>query len=217
MLQRYTWFRHASFRWAGDGLSLYIDPWELPGDNPPADVIFITHGHYDHFQKDDIEKLRKDDTAIVATRDVAGQLSGSVTAVGPGQSDEVKGVRFQTVPAYNIVEGRTENHPKASGFVGYLLELEGRTYYHAGDTDHLPELESVRTQVAFLPIGGATFTMDVPEAVGLARAMSPGLAVPMHYGGYVEGTGPPSDGEAFRRDADPVPVEVMTPVDPFPG
>jgi L-ascorbate metabolism protein UlaG (beta-lactamase superfamily) len=134
-----------------------------------------------------------------------------VTAVAPGESHEVAGLSIETVPAYNIVEERLDKHPKAKNWVGYVLELSGSTYYHAGDTDHLPELETVRTDVAFVPIGG-TFTMDPREAGGLVRAMSPQLAVPMHFGFVV---GSPSDADTFRKEAAPVPVEVLTPVNPF--
>jgi L-ascorbate metabolism protein UlaG (beta-lactamase superfamily) len=216
MLERFSWYRQSAFGWSGDGRTVYIDPWDVPGDPAPGDVIFLTHAHDDHFSKDDVERLRKDGTAIVAPRDVSGELSGDVHTVSPGDSGEAGGVRFQAVPAYNIVEGRTENHPKANGWVGYLLELDGRTYYHAGDTDHLPELESLDTQVAFLPIGGGGFTMDAREAAALARVMRPELAVPMHYGGYVPGTAPSSDEHVFRQEADPVPVEILSPQAPFP-
>jgi L-ascorbate metabolism protein UlaG (beta-lactamase superfamily) len=216
MLERFTWYRQSAFGWSGPALQLYLDPWAVPGDQPPADVILLTHAHDDHFDPEAIDGLRKDDTIIVAPRDVAGELSGNVRAIAPGDRDEIGGIRIQAVPAYNVVEGRTENHPKANGWVGYLLELDGRTHYHAGDTDHLPELESIDTSVAFLPIGGAGFTMDAREAAGLAKAIGPEVAVPMHFGGFVPGTAPSSDAEVFRREAQPVSVEVLDPRDPFP-
>ena len=90
-------------------------------------------------------------------------------------------MRFETVPAYNTAEERLDMHPKANDWVGYVLELDGRRYYHAGDTDALPELESLSTDVAMVPIGG-TYTMDYREAAGLVKAMRPQVAVPMHYG-----------------------------------
>lgn len=211
MLDRFTWFRQSAYRWDGDGLTVYIDPWEAEG--PQADVIFITHAHFDHFQPDEIAKLSGPSTRIVAPADIAAELSGNVTAVAPGDSLEVSGIKVQTVPAYNTAEERLEMHPKANNWVGYLLELPGGTYYLAGDTDHLPELESIRTDVAFVPIGG-TYTMDVGEAAGFVKAMRPGLAVPQHYG-FVEGVGTPEDGERFRDEAAPVPVELLTPVRPF--
>jgi L-ascorbate metabolism protein UlaG (beta-lactamase superfamily) len=115
------------------------------------------------------------------------------------------------VPAYNIAEERLEMHPKANGWVGYVLQLGDTTYYHAGDTDHLTDLETISPQVAFVPIGG-TFTMDASEAAGLIRIMSPQLAVPMHYGFVV---GSPADAERFRQEADPVRVEILQPQVPF--
>jgi L-ascorbate metabolism protein UlaG (beta-lactamase superfamily) len=214
MLERVTWFWQSGYRWAEDGLTVYIDPVQLPGENDPADIIFITHAHFDHFRREDIEKLRTDDTQIVAPRDVAAELSGRVRAVAPGDSDEVRGVRFQAVPAYNIVERRLEAHPKSSNWVGYVVELGGTAYYHAGDTDHLPELEQIRTDVAFLPIGEGGFTMDGREAAALARVLSPQIAVPMHYG-FVEGCHGSGEAETFRREAEPVKVEVLEPQVPF--
>lgn len=216
MLERFTWFKQSGYRWAGDGLTVYIDPWDVT-DDKPADVIFITHAHDDHFSPQDIEKVRQPDTALVAPADIAAGLTGVVKAVSPGDSDEVRGIGFQAVPAYNIVEGRTENHPRANAWVGYLLNLGEHTYYHAGDTDHLPELEGVRASVAFLPIGGAGYTMDGTEAAGLARAISPQIAVPMHYGGFFEGTNGPGEADVFRREADPVRVETLEPRVPFPS
>jgi len=210
MLERFTWFKQAAFRWQGDGLTVYIDPWGVTGD-VPADVIFITHAHFDHFQPEEIEAIRREGTRIVAPADVAKELSGDVTPVGPGDSLEVAGVSVQVVPAYNVKEERLEMHPKANRWVGYVIELGGETYYHAGDTDHAPELDEVRTDVAFLPIGG-TYTMDAPEAGGLARSIGPQVAVPMHYGFVV---GSPGDAEVFRREADPVRVEVLTPEHAF--
>ncbi len=209
MLERFTWFKQAAYRWDGDGLTVYIDPWEAEG--PPADLIFITHAHGDHFQPDEIERLRKAGTRIVAPHDVAAELRGNVSPVAPGDSLEVSGVKVQAVPAYNIVEDRLDKHPKANNWVGYLLTLGEHTYYHAGDTDHLPELESVRANVTFLPIGD-TYTMGPEEAGGLARAIGPELAVPMHYGFVV---GSPKDAARFAEAAAPVPVRTLDPVRPF--
>jgi L-ascorbate metabolism protein UlaG (beta-lactamase superfamily) len=209
MLEGFTWFRQSAYRYQDDGLVLYIDPWEAEG--PEADVILITHAHADHYQPDEIERLRGDGTQLVAPHDIARELSGEVTPVAPGDSVEVAGVRIQAVPAYNIAEERLEAHPKANNWVGYVLTLGDRTYYHAGDTDHVPELDSVRANVSFLPIGG-TYTMEAEEAGGLARAIGPDLAVPMHYGVVV---GSPADADRFAEAAKPVTVRTMDPVRPF--
>ncbi len=210
MLERFTWYRQSAYLWKGDGLNVYIDPWGVTGD-PPADVIFITHAHFDHYNPEDFEKVRRGGTKIVAPQDIALELSGDVTAVGPGDSFEVEGIRGQAVPAYNIVDERLENHPRAKNWVGYILTLGDSTYFHAGDTDHTPELDDVKADVAFLPIGG-TYTMTAPEAAELAKVISPQVAVPMHYG-FVVGT--PADAETFKRESAPVNVELLQPQNPF--
>jgi L-ascorbate metabolism protein UlaG (beta-lactamase superfamily) len=211
VLERFTWFRQASMRYAGDGLTIYIDPWGTSPDDPKADLILITHAHFDHLQPSEIERLSSPRTKLVAPRDVARDLSGDVTAVAPGESHEVAGVRFETVPAYNVVEERLDMHPKRNAWVGYVLELDGRRYYHAGDTDALPELEALSADVAMVPIGG-TYTMDYREAAGFVKAMDPGVAVPMHYGFVVCS---PSHGDLFKKEARPVPVQLLDPVNPF--
>jgi L-ascorbate metabolism protein UlaG (beta-lactamase superfamily) len=211
VLEDFTWFRQSAMRYSSGGLTVYIDPWGTTEDDPPADLILITHAHSDHLQPDEIERLTASETRLVAPRDVAKELSGDVTAVGPGESHEIAGVRFETVPAYNVAEERLDMHPKSNDWVGYVLELGGRRYYHAGDTDALPELESLETDVAMVPIGG-TYTMDHREAAGLVKAMRPQVAVPMHYGFVV---GSPSDGELFKKEADPVRVEMLEPTNPF--
>ena len=210
MLERFTWFKQSAYRWQGEGLTVYIDPWEVTTEEP-ADLIVLTHAHFDHYSKPDLERLTTAKTVLVAPKDIAAELTGNVIAVAPGESLEAAGVRLETVPAYNVVEERLEAHPKANGWVGYLLQLGGHTYYHAGDTDHLPELEGIRTEVAFLPIGG-TYTMDHKEAAELARAMKPGLAVPMHYGFVV---GSANDATQFAEEAAPVEVRTLNPVHPF--
>lgn len=211
MLERLTWFRQSAFRWLDDERTIYLDPWGTPADALPADLILITHAHFDHFQPDEIARLSTPSTKLVAPRDVAAELTGDVTAVSPGETHEVAGVRFTTVPAYNTREEALDFHPKANGWVGYVLELGGALYYHAGDTDDLPELEDIRTDVAFVPIGGH-YTMGPTEAARLVRAIRPRLAVPMHFGFVV---GSAHDGERFREAASPVPVQVMTPTNPF--
>lgn len=214
MLEAFVWYKQSAFRWKGDGRVLYIDPWGLKGDLPEADLIVITHAHGDHLQPDEIKRIQGKKTAILAPADVAKELSGNVKAVRPGERHEVAGIKLETVPAYNIIEGRLEAHPKRNNWVGYVFQLGGRSYYHAGDTDDLPELRKIKTDVAFVPIGDAGYTMDPHEAGAFVKALRPQLAVPMHFGFY-PGVGVASDGERFKREAAPVPVTVMTPQNDF--
>ena len=214
MLESFTWYQQSGFRWKGDRLVVYIDPWNLQGELPPADLVLITLAHGDHYSKDDVAKIRAGKTVFVAPADVAKELSGNVKMVKPGERVDAAGVKLETVPAYNVDPARLQAHPKANNWVGYVLQLGGNTYYHAGDTDHLPELEKIRTDVAFLPIGGGGFVMTVDEAASLAKAMKPKMAVPMHYGFY-PGVGVAGDGEKFKKAASGVEVTVMKPVNPF--
>ncbi len=227
LLKAFTWYRQSAYRWKGDRLVVYIDPWGLTGDLPQADLIVITHYHFDHFSKvgaygdpnrsfapeggGDLAKIVGPKTVLVAPRDVAAELSGNVKPIKPGDRIEAAGVKIEAVPAYNTVESRLEAHPQRNQWVGYVLELGGRTYYHAGDTDHLPDLDRVKADVSFVPIGG-TYTMDPSEAAGLVKQQRPKVAVPMHYGFVV---GEPSFAGAFRKAAAPVDVRVLTPTNKF--
>ena len=211
VLDSITWFRQAALRWTDGERTVYFDSWGTRSEDGAADLILITHAHDDHFRPEEIERLAAGGAKIAAPPDVAAELSGDVTPVAPGESYDLAGVRFTTVPAYNTREEALDFHPKAKRWVGYVVDLGGTGYYHAGDTDHAPELDEVRADVAFLPVGGH-FTMDVEAAAGLARTISPRVTVPMHFG-FIVGTS--SDGERFREAADPVAVEVLEPRDPF--
>ncbi|MFM7718156.1 MAG: MBL fold metallo-hydrolase [Actinomycetota bacterium] len=210
MLERFTWFLQAAFRWRNGDQVVYVDPWQVD-DRVPADLVFVTHAHFDHFRPQEIAAIRGPHTLVVAPRDVAAELPGPVRAVAPGDAFEVDGVSVEVVPAYNVAPDRLRHHPKGNGWVGYVLASGGTSWYHAGDTDRLPVLDGVRADAAFVPIGG-TYTMDAREAAGLVRAIAPTVAVPMHYGFVV---GSPGDAEVFRREASPVPVQVLEPVVPF--
>lgn len=210
MLSGFTWFVQSSYLWTDGDLVVAIDPWRIERD-VIADAIFITHAHFDHYSPDDIDRLRGRDTAVIAPHDIARELHGNVIAVAPGDTVHAAGVRAEAVPAHNIVEGRRDFHPERNRWVGYVLELGDIACYHAGDTDHLPALDGIRAEIGFLPIGG-TYTMDPEEAGGLARAIGPRIAVPMHYGFVV---GSPSDAARFRTAAAPVAVEELEPVHPF--
>lgn len=214
MLENVTWYKQSALRWKDERLVVYIDPWGLQGDLPPADVVLITHAHGDHYSNDDIKRVKAAKTTFIAPADVAKELSGNVKVVRPGERVDAAGVKIETVPAYNSDPARLENHPRAKNWVGYLITLGGVTYYHAGDTDAVKELETLRTDVAFVPIGNAGFTMTLDEAVALVKKMKPKLAVPMHYGFY-PGVGAAGDGERFKKAAAGIEVQVMKPVNEF--
>ena len=196
----YSWLGHATFKLKGAKTTIYIDPYQLQGTPELADVICVTHVHHDHLSLKDIEKLLKPETVIVATPDCQG-LPGKVIALRPGESAQVGEATVEAVPAYNIGKAF---HPQANGWVGYIVTLEGTRYYHAGDTDLIPEMKSCRADVAFLPAGGK-YTMTAAEAAEAANTIRPQVAVPMHWGAII---GSENDAEAFRAQCE-VPVEIL--------
>ncbi|MGH2783652.1 MAG: MBL fold metallo-hydrolase [Actinomycetota bacterium] len=213
MLDAFTWYKQAALKWKGNGITVHIDPWGIPDGEEKADLVLITHAHFDHYNPEDFAKVIKDGSIIVAPEDVARDClpSGDVRAIKPGQTLEAAGLQIHAVPAYNFAKERLEMHPRDNNWVGYVVELSGTTYYFAGDTDHIPEMKDIGTDVAFVPIGG-TYTMDVPEAAGSIKEINPKLAVPYHFG-FVVGT--QSDGEDFVRAIAPIEGRVMKPVNAF--
>ena len=212
MLEGITWFRQSAFRFTDGDRSVYIDPWGTDDDAPPADLILITHAHADHLQPAEIARLSSAGTKIVAPT----MSPPSSAATTPGGARREPRDRRASVsppcPAYNTAgRRRLEFHPEGEPVGRVRPGAPGATYYHAGDTDHVSELDAVKTDVAFLPIGG-TYTMDAEEAAGLAKSIEPRMAVPMHYGFVV---GSPSDAERFRELAAPVAVQILTPENPF--
>lgn len=210
MIDAVTWYKQSALRWNGSQV-VYIDPWDVPASDPKADVIFITHAHFDHFQPEQITALSTQETVILAPTDCAEQLSGNVRGIKPGESGEVNGIAYSTIPSYNIAPERLELHPRDNNWLGWILAIGSSTAYLAGDTDHVPEMNDVKADVAFVPIGG-TYTMDVDEAAGAVKQMSPGLAVPCHFGFVV---GASSLGAEFVKKIAPVPGRVLEPVHKF--
>ncbi|VVB77192.1 Beta-lactamase superfamily domain protein [uncultured archaeon] len=167
-----------------NGRTAYIDPFRLRDDNERADLIFITHPHYDHLSHEDIDKIADKNTKFVAPKDAKDRLEKGdvkeVLYVDPGKSYAYGGLRFRTVPAYNVKPDRLSFHPRAKGWVGYVIEADNAKVYHAGDTDLTPELKGADADIALIPMGG-TYTMDVKEAIEAANSMKARKVAPMHY------------------------------------
>jgi L-ascorbate metabolism protein UlaG (beta-lactamase superfamily) len=165
--------------------TIYFDPVQLPEGSVKADIIFVTHTHGDHFSIPDIQKVMKPSTTLVIPPDgsVQAQEAGiqNVLAVVPNQTYNVAGVKFQTVPAYNL---NKNFHPRQNNWLGYVVTLNQRNYYMAGDTDLIPEMKNIKADVVFLPVGG-TYTMTAKEAVTAANLIKPAIAVPIHFGDIV--------------------------------
>lgn len=179
MVVRIIWLGHASFKIEGK-YRVYIDPWKIEGKDE-ADLILVTHSHYDHLSPDDVKKLQGKKTLILAPPDAAKKLKGNVREVKPGQSLSIKEMNLQIIPAYNKDK---PYHPRQNNWVGYVLEIEGISIYHSGDTDFIPEMEKLNPYLALLPIGG-TYTMGVEDALRAVQSLNPQIAIPMHYGEIV--------------------------------
>ncbi len=190
---------------------IYVDPFRIPEEPHNADYILITHDHYDHFSPEDIEKVTGENTVLIVpekmkskAQEAADPVSRIVT-VKPGVNCEVDGLEIETVPAYNILK---PFHLKSAGWVGYVLRIDGRRIYIAGDTDATKEAKAVKCDIALVPIGG-TYTMDAKKASELINTIRPAVAIPVHYGSIV---GKPGDGEVFKENVnEPIHVEFKVP------
>lgn len=192
---------HSSVRLELDGRVLYVDPFRLETAPHDADLIFATHDHFDHFSPEDIARVSRPDSVFVlpeSCRESCAPVIGARPAVfvRPGEAGQAAGVEFEAVPAYNPAK---PFHPRAKGWVGYVLLLRGLRLYVAGDSDATPEAAAVRCDVALLPIGGK-YTMDAPEAAALANRLRPRVVIPIHYGSVA---GSPADFERFAAAVDP--------------
>ena len=211
LLESIDWLGHSGFRIRVGRSVVYIDPYRVPEGSAPADLILVTHGHYDHFSPQDVERLSTKRTWLVGPAAVAERVSGQVHSIAPGEllEDElVRGVHVAAVAAYNTSkrdgEGRVF-HPREAGWVGYELNLRGERLYHSGDTDVIPEMDGVTgVDVALLPVSG-TYVMTPQEAAEAARRIQPRVAVPMHWGEHL---GTADDARTFAEKAS-VEVRIM--------
>lgn len=175
------WLGHDGFLLTKGDLHIYIDPFQIADGLPPADLILITHEHYDHCSPEDVRKIQQASTVIVTEKVSAAKLSGTVKVIAPGETCTVAGVEIEAVASYNT---NKKFHPPANGWLGFILTVDGVRLYHAGDTDYIPEMKNYRADIVLLPVSG-TYVMTAEEAVQAALAMNPQVAVPMHYDAVV--------------------------------
>lgn len=189
MIDRIHWLGHASFRINGpphdDGPVIYIDPWRLPDDSPPADLILISHDHYDSCSAEDIQKVWTAQTVIVGNQRVANLLGGDVRVLRPwAGAVNHTGVSVRAVPAYTLHKA---HHAKNYDGLGFLISMLRQDIYFAGDTDLIPEMQKIGCDVALLPVGGS-FTMNYEDAAEAVKLLKPQYAIPMHYGIEIPGS-----------------------------
>lgn len=192
-----TWYAQSAFRLELDGLTIYHDPFRILDGQPYADLILISHEHFDHCSPEDTAKIRTKDT-IVITNPTAAQASGMagpIRQIRPGEVIRLERVgqkavdlEIRAVPAYNVNKFRSPGvpfHPREREHVGFVCRVGNVSWYFAGDTDVIPEMSSVGpVDYAFLPVSG-TYVMTAEEAVEAVRLLQPRVVIPMHYGAVV--------------------------------
>lgn len=186
MLDNIEVLYHSSIRINKEKI-IYIDPFKINKNYNDADIIFITHDHYDHYSEEDIDKVINENTTIIIPDELLTKLlrkginKNAIITVEPNKNYMVQGIKFETISAYNT---NKTFHPKENGWVGYIIIINGIRYYIAGDTDITEENKQVKCDVAFVPVGG-TYTMDFKEAASLINEIKPKIAIPIHYGSIV--------------------------------
>lgn len=162
---------------------IYFDPFKIEDEYNDADYIFISHPHYDHFSPDDIEKIRNSKSKIIVPIELENDVKKigfsdqNILLVSPNDEYILDELKFETVVAYN--ENKSF-HKKEYNWVGYLININDKKIYFAGDTDNVPEIRTISCDIAFIPIGG-TYTMNVDEAIALIKDINPSITVPIHY------------------------------------
>ena len=189
-LKKIHWLGHDGFR-IDTGKTIYIDPYQI-NHGEEADLILITHVHADHCSPADIAKIQKPSSIIITEKDSSENLEGDIRIVAPGEEITIDDVKVEAVPAYNT---NKSFHPKANGWLGFIVEFEGVRLYHSGDSDFISEMNGLSVDIALLPVSG-TYVMTAEEAVEAALALDPQLAIPMHIGAIV---GSDQDGVIFKK------------------
>ena len=166
---------------------IYIDPYHIEKNYNDADMICITHDHYDHYSEEDIDKVRKNNTIFIVPENLLNKLikkginDENIITLDPGDAENIDGIKVEAIHSYNIDK---PFHPKENNWLGYVIEIDGVRYYIAGDTDITEENKNIKCDVAFVPVGG-TYTMNFSEAAQLINIIKPKIAVPIHYGSVV--------------------------------
>ena len=183
---------------------IYFDPYKIDNKSNDADIIFITHNHYDHFDIDSINNIKKDSTIIIAPKTMENDVRKievkDYIFLNPNEEINIDDINIKTIPSYNILK---PFHPRRNNWLGYIVTYNNITYYIAGDTDKTKETENVKCDIALIPIGG-TFTMNVKEAIKLINIIKPKIVIPTHYGSIV---GSINDGKELKNNTDTIVIE----------
>ncbi len=206
----FTRIAHDTFRIAGSKV-VYTDPYKVT-KNDEADIVLLSHEHFDHLSMEDLQKVIMPGTTIVASPLCKEGLSGlkvkAIHYLDPGGKVTVSKVEIEAFPAYNTNKFRAPGqafHPKGEKRLGFVFKMDGTTVYYAADADFIPEMKSIKCDIALLPVSG-TYVMTAEEAAQAAQALNPKIAVPMHYGAIV---GSEQDAKKFKSLVKNCQVEIV--------
>jgi L-ascorbate metabolism protein UlaG (beta-lactamase superfamily) len=212
-----TWTGHDGFRIRGTNsqnnqVTVYIDPYQLASKyqkQNDADVVLLTHNHFDHLSIDDLKQIINNNTSILSATECVEKLAGlkvkEISGIKPGEKSIIKGLTIEAVPAYNI---NKKFHPKSDGKVGFIIRINEKRIYHAGDADLIPEMESVDPDIALVPVSG-TYVMTAEEAAKAVNELirPKKVVIPMHYNAVV---GTEEDAKKFKKLVNVCKVEILS-------
>jgi L-ascorbate metabolism protein UlaG (beta-lactamase superfamily) len=206
------WYGHDTFIIEND-IKICIDPYKL-SKSIEADLVLISHDHFDHLSLDDLKKISSDKTSIVAAKECVSKLGNikcrEKLGIEPGEEKTVNAVRIHAINAYNIDKINPDTkrpfHPKEDKKIGFLIDIKGTRIYHTGDSDLVPEMSNLQPDILLVPVSG-TYVMTAKEAAQAVEKIKPKIAIPMHYGTIV---GSEDDAKEFRQLVKSCDVHILT-------
>jgi L-ascorbate metabolism protein UlaG (beta-lactamase superfamily) len=194
------WVGHDGYRLRTENKTIYIDPYKLPQNyinKKDADLVFITHNHFDHLSIEDIDNVINSNTRIICSYECIETLSNNynqnkIVTLKPKQQSVIDNIEIEAVSAYNT---NKNFHPKGDNKIGFIININNLKIYHTGDTDIIPEMEGINPDIAFVPVSG-TYVMSAEEAAKAVNELikPKKIAIPMHYNSIV---GSIEDAETF--------------------
>lgn len=206
------WYGHDTFTLEKE-IRICIDPYKF-SKSIEADLILVSHDHFDHCSPDDLKKISSDKTSIVAAKECINKLGGikckEKIAIAPGEEITVNGIKIRAVNAYNIDKINPDTkrpfHPKEDNKVGFVIDIKGTRIYHTGDSDLIQEMNNLQPDILLVPISG-TYVMTAKEAAQAVEKIKPKIAIPMHYGTIV---GSEHDAREFKQLVKSCDVHILT-------